>query len=240
MGKYYNPPCPEQANGTSIVEYISAREPPVWSDQVQCPFSRTSCLMHLGQSIGARHQVGSAVAVLLCELRPQLNELHQQPIQMFDHVLLLNSMVLPRSFYKIECLPVTDEQTVSSAKVLETFVFGVMGLPLIIAKKTLYSHRSHGVGLGYFPVLHPTRVLDVLHRNQQTPSLSTSARATMLPYTFFGSALSKLGPTTTPSMVPCRLLEKRVHAQGGHISPQRSCAHCLHYSLPTQTKGHIH
>ena len=33
-----------------------------------------------------------------------------------------------------------------------------MGLPLVVATKTLYTHRSHGLGLGHFPTQHPTRV----------------------------------------------------------------------------------
>ena len=79
----------------------------------------------------------------------------------------------------------------SFTRTLGRFIFGVMGLPLTIAQKTLYSHRSHGLGLGYFPVLHPTRAVDVLHRNNHLSTLSTTPRLSMSPYNFFMSSVSK-------------------------------------------------
>ena len=40
----------------------------------------------------------------------------------------------------------------------ERFVFAVSGLPSLVAKKTLYTHRTRGLGLGSLAVLYPTRV----------------------------------------------------------------------------------
>ena len=185
LDKYYHPPCPVLGHGSSIIEYINASDPPPWSDQVPCPLSRTACLMHLGHAIPARLKVDSAVVVLLGELRLQLNELHQQPFQGLDRVLFLNYMVLLRLLYSTECLPLTEELTKSFAKSVKTFFVGVLGLLLVIAQKTLYSHVSHRLGLGYFSVLHPTHVLDVLHRNQHIQSLSAITRgATSLSLSF--------------------------------------------------------
>ena len=53
---------------------------------------------------------------------------------------------------------------------MERFVFGVSGLPSLVAQKTRYTHRSRGLGMRSFRVLYPTRVLDSLHRN---PLLAT-------------------------------------------------------------------
>ena len=89
----------------------------------------------------------------------------------------------------------------SFTRTLERFIFGVMGLPLTIAQKTLNSHRSHDLGLGYFPVLHPTRILDVLHRNNHLSKLSTTLRLSMSPYNLFMSSLSKF-KTSSSTVVP--------------------------------------
>ena len=201
LPKYYHPPCPVQAEGASILRCVPAEEPPPWSSQAACSFSRTACLMHLGHPLPAKFEIHAAVTVLLNELRSQLNELHAQPIQVLDRVLLVNSMVLPRLLYRTECIPLTEDQTMSFTRTLERFIFGVMGLPLTIAQKTLYSHRSHGLGLGYFPVLHPTRALDVLHRNNHLSTLSTTPRLSMSPYNLFMSSVSKF-KTSSSTVVP--------------------------------------
>ena len=110
-------------------------------------------------------------------------------------------MVLPRLLYRTECLPLTPDHTLALAKVMERFVLGVLGLPTLVAKKTLYTHCSHGLGLGFFPVLHPTRVLDVLHCNQHIQNFTTTAHGPLSPYTLFKSSVSMLGPPIKSSML---------------------------------------
>ena len=140
----------------------------------------------------------ACIEVVLKELKSQLNELHSQPIQVIDRVLLVNTMGLPRLLYRTECIPLHASQLLSIASLLERFVFGVLGLPSLVAKKTLYTHRSRGLGLGYFPVLHPTRVLESLHRNQPLMTLSTSPHTTLSPYHAFVAAVSLLNPDPKP------------------------------------------
>ena len=111
-------------------------------------------------------------------------------------------MVLPRLLYRTECIPLRASQLLSITSLLERFIFGVMGLPSLVAKKTLYTHRSRGLGLGYFPVLHPTRVLDSLHCNQRLQTLSTSPRNTLSPYHAFVTAVSLLNPDLEPRQPP--------------------------------------
>ena len=77
--KYYHPPHPVQANGSTISAYTAALEPKPWSEQVTCTFTRTTCLVHLGHPIPARLHVLTAIKVLQAEPRSQLNKLHQQP-----------------------------------------------------------------------------------------------------------------------------------------------------------------
>ena len=77
-----------------------------------------------------------------------------------------------------------------------------MGLPSLVAKKTLYTHRSRGLGLGYFPVLHPTGVLDSLPRNPRLQTLSTSPRNTLSPYHAFVTVVSLLSPDSEPRQPP--------------------------------------
>ena len=68
------------------------------------------------------------------------------------------------------------------------FAFGVTGLPSVVVQETLYSHRRHGLGLGYFPVLHPT--------------FATSKMSPLSPFTLFQVAFSELGPSTSTACVP--------------------------------------
>jgi hypothetical protein len=56
--------------------------------------------------------------------------------------------------------------------------------------------------MGYFPVLHPTRVLDLLHRNQFLHAFSLHPRCSMTPYSMFCSALTVMGPPSTSTVPP--------------------------------------
>ena len=139
------------------------------------------------------------------ELRAQLNELHSQPMQLIDRILLVNTMVLPRLLYRTQCIPLHPSQLLSITSLLERFVFGVLGLPSLVARKTLYTHRSRGLGLGYFPVLHPTRILDSLHRSQRLLTLSTSPHTILSPYHAFITAISLLNPDPEPRQLPLHI-----------------------------------
>ena len=207
--KYYHPPHPVQANESMIFKYITAPEPPPWSEKVTCTFTRTIFPMHLGHPIPAQLQVPIAVKVLQAELRSQLNELHQQPIQILDRVLLLNTMVPPRLLYRTECLPLSEVQTTCFAKLMENVVFRILGLPLVVATKTLNTHCSHGPGLGHSPPLNATRILDKLHRNPHIHSSSTTSCGTLLPYGLFLDAVSKFSPAPTSTTTPLDVAWKR-------------------------------
>ena len=117
-------------------------------------------------------------------------------------MLLLNTMVIPRLLYRSECLPLSKTQTTCFAKIMQHFVFRVLGLPLVVATKTLYTHRSHGLGLGHLPTLQPTRVLDTLQRNPHIHSFSTASCSTLSPYGLFLDAVSKFGPAPTSTTTP--------------------------------------
>ena len=81
--------------------------------------------------------VDTALSIVLEELRSQLTELHSQPIQVLDRVLLINTMVLPRLLYRTECIPLTVIQLHSLNSLIEKLIFGVLGLPSVVARRTL-------------------------------------------------------------------------------------------------------
>ena len=112
------------------------------------------------------------------------------------------TMVLPRLLYRTECLPLTTDQLYAFTSLLEKFVLSVLGLPSLVAKKKLYTHRSHGLGMGFFPVLHPTRVLNTVQRNPHLRTMSTRPEHPLSPYNVFVSALSLLGPDTETRQPP--------------------------------------
>ena len=233
LPKYLHPPSPVQAASPSPWYTVSAPYPPEWSVQVLHTFARAPYLMHLGHPLSPCLCPDACVEVVLQELKAQLNELHSQPIQVIDQVLLVNSMVLPRLLYRTECIPLRASQLMSITSLLEKFIFGVMGLPSLVAKKTLYTHRSRGLGLGYFPILHPTRVLDSLHRNQRLHTLSTSPHTTVSPYHAFITAVSLLNPDPDPRKPP-------VHTTWAAQQLQRDAVEVAHvagltvYLLPPQ------
>ena len=157
--------------------------------------------MHLGHPPPACFDLTSAFDLVRAELSAQSAEFHAQPIQVLDRVLSVNTMILPRLLYRTECLPLSPAQLIDLSSVIERFVLGVTGLPPLVTKKTLYTHRRHGLGLSYFPVLHPTRVLDALHRNTGLPEFSTPPPSFPLsPYALFLSAVGQLGfPRDAPN-----------------------------------------
>ena len=202
LPKYLHPPSPVHIAGQSPWYTVSAPYPPRWSVQPLHTFARAPYLMPLGHPLPPCLCLDACIEVVLQELRAQLNELHSQSIQVIDRVLLLSTMVLPRLLHRTECIPLRASQLLSITSLLEWFVFGVMGLPSLVAKKTLYKHRSRALGLEYFPVLHATRILDSLHRNQRLPTLSTSPHSTLSPYHAFITAVSLLNPDPDPRQPP--------------------------------------
>ena len=107
--------------------------------------------------------IKAAYRLILHKSRAQIQELHADPIQTLDRILLVNTMVVPRLLYRTECLPLSNCQLSDINDCLQRFVLGIAGLPPLVARKTLHTHRRHGLGLAHFPTMHPTRVLDSLH-----------------------------------------------------------------------------
>ena len=138
------------------------------------PFKVVPHLMHLGHPLPACFDLRSAFNLIRAKLSTQIAQLNAQPIQVLARVLLVNTMILPRLLYRTECLPLPLKQVLDPFSVVERFVLGVTGLRPLVTKITIYTHRRHGLGFSLFPVLHPTGVLDALHRNTGLPEFSTS------------------------------------------------------------------
>ena len=175
---------------------------PHWADVSERPFRGVSYRMHLGHPLSASLRLSPAVRIVTEELKVQRSELHKHPIQALDRVLVVNTLVLPKLLYKTECLPLSAAELRQLTSLLERFVLGVMGLPTLIATKALYTHRSKGLGMGYFPVLHPTRHLDSLHRNPSLQAFSVRTRLPLAPFSLFLSAVALLGPVPTSTLSP--------------------------------------
>ena len=156
--------------------------------------SQVSHLMHLGHPLPACFHQKAGYKLIADELLSQLADLSAHPIQTLDRVLLVNTVILPRLLYRCECFPLLSTQLRELSNALERFVFAVSGLPSLVAKKTLYTHRTRGLGLGSLAVLYPTRVLDSLHRNPLLGDMRVAADTIFSPRTLFTSALSLLGP----------------------------------------------
>ena len=201
-----------------------------------CPFMLSPCLMHLGHPIPQFLHNPAAVDLVLSELKSQLNELHSLPIQVLDRNLLVDNAVLPTLLYRTECLPLTEDQLHSTSAVLEKFAMGVLGLRSLIARKNLYTHRSHGLGLGHFPTLHPTHILDSLHRNQ-LGQFDTCQRGGPTPYARFEHVVSMLG-TTPKSRQPPGFATWEASALMRDSVAVVSVAGLTVYLLPSQNRPH--
>ena len=130
--------------------------------------------------------------------------MHAHPIQTLDRVLSVNSMVVPRLLFRTECLLLSLPQLQELSALTERFVLGVTGLPPLVAKKTLYTHRRHRLGLSHVPTLQLTRVLDSLQCNFWLQDFDTSAQRPFTPYGMFLSAIATLGNPTgdSPTQLP--------------------------------------
>ena len=158
--------------------------------------------MHLGHPLPACFHQKAGYKLIADELLSQLADLSAHPIQTLDRVLLVNTVVLPRLLYRCECFPLLSTQLRELSNALERFVFVVSGLFSLVAKNTLYTHRTRGLDLGSLAVVYPTRVLDSLHRNPLLGDMRVAADTIFSPRTLFTSALSLLGPPTSSSMLP--------------------------------------
>ena len=206
LPKYHHPSSPVQAStGSPWISQPCADLPP-WADTQVYRFTAAKHLMQLGHPIPAYLKLNDAFCLVRNELKAQLDELHAHPIQTLDRVLLVNTMVVPRLLFRTECLPLSVPQLQELSALTERFVSGVTGLPALVAKKTLYTHRRHGLGLSHVPTLHPTRVLDSLHRNFRLQDFDTSARRPFTPYGMFLSAIATLGNPTGDSPTPLPII----------------------------------
>ena len=200
LPKYLHPVYVVQASNS--IWSTDEADAPHWADVSERPFSGVWYLMHVGHPLSASFRLSPAVRIVVEELRAQLSELYTHPIQALDRVLVVNTLVLPRLLYRTECLPLSATELQQLTSLLERFVRGVMGLLTLIATKTLYTHRSKGLGMGYFPVLHPTRLLDSLQRNPSLQAFSVRPRLPLAPFSLFQSAVALLGSAPTSTLSP--------------------------------------
>ena len=210
LPKYRHPPAPLQAS-TEFWLLISWPSLPEWADTSEQPLKQVSYLLHLGHPLPAHFDLRRGFWIIADELLGQLADLNSQPIQTLNRVLLANTVIIHRVLYRSECFPVDSVQLCELSNAIERFVLGVAGIPSPVAKKTLYTHRSHGLGVRSLAVLQPTRVLDSLHRNPQLSSLRTHRKRPMSPYSMYTRALELLGPPTTSTMLPLPVTWKAGH-----------------------------
>ena len=206
LPKCHHPSSPVQASTGSPWISQPCADLPSWADTQVYRFTAAKHLMHLGHLIPAYLNLNDAFCLVRNELKAQLDELHEHPIQTLDRVHLVNTMVVPRLLFRTECLPLSVPQLQGLSALTERFVLGVTGLPPLVAKKTLYTHRRHGPGLSHVPTPHPTRVLDSLHRNFRLQDFDTSARRPFTPYGMFLSAITTLGSPTGDSPTPLPII----------------------------------
>ena len=181
LPKYRHPPAPLQASSEFWLP-ISCPSLPEWADTSEQPLKQVSYLLHLGYPLPAHFDLRRGFQIIADELLSQLADLNSHPIQTLDRVLLANTVIIPRVLYRSKCFPLFSVQLSELSNAIERFVLGVAGIPSLDAKKTLYTHRSHGLGLCSLAVLQPTRVLDSLHRNPRLSSLRKHTKQQISPY----------------------------------------------------------
>ena len=206
LPKYHYPSSPVQASTGSPWMSQPCADLPPWADTQVYRFTAAKHLMHLGHPIPAYLKLNDAFCLVCNELKAQLDELHAHPIQTLNRVLLVNTMVVPRLLFRTECLPLSVPQLQELSALTERFVLGVTGLPPLVAKRTLYTHRRHGLGLSHVPTLHPTRVPDSLHRNFRLQGFDKSARRPFTHYGMLLSATATLGSPTRDSPTPLPII----------------------------------
>ena len=152
LPKYAQPPDPVQAGSVfwTVEPCVSL---PEWADTTEHPMLQVSHLMHLGHPLPAYMAQTAGYEIIVDELLNQLADLNAHPIQTLDRVLLVNTVIPPRLLYRCECYPLSNTQLQELSSAMERFVFAVSGLPSLVAKKTLYTHRSRGLGLGCLQIL---------------------------------------------------------------------------------------
>ena len=210
LPKYRHPPAPLQASSEFWLP-ISCPSLPEWADTSEQPLQQVSYLLHLGHPFPGHFDLRRGFRIIADELLGQLADFNTHPIQTLDRVLLANTVIIPRVLYRSECFPLDSVQLSELSNAIERFVLGVAGIPSLVAKKALYTHRSHGLGLRSLAVLQPTRVLDSLHRNPQLSSLRTHTKRPMFSYSMYTRALELLGPPTTSTMLPLPVTWKARH-----------------------------
>ena len=142
---------------------------------------QVSDLMHLGPPLPAYLARTTGYKIIVDELQNQLADLIAHPIQTLNRALLVNTVVLPRLLNRCECYSRANTQLQELSSAPEGFVFAVSGLPSLVAKKTLYTHRSRGLGLGCLLILYPTLVLDSLHTNPMLDKLRVTSPSGISP-----------------------------------------------------------
>ena len=201
LPKYTHPPEPLQVSNDFWTPEVCTRWPD-WADSTEYPMAQVSHLMHLGHPIPKNFEVGRAFQLIFSELQAQLAELNALPSQSLDRILVANTLIMPRLLYRCECLPLADAQLSQLARAIERYVFGVAGLPSLLAKKTLYTHHTHGLGLRCINILQPTRILDSLHTNPRLLRFDTQTKFALSPWRLFTAAVKLLGPPRTSPMIP--------------------------------------
>ena len=117
---------------------------------------------HLGHPVPYNLDPMSSYRAVIDKIHPVVTHFNNQPLHAHARVMLINSVLIPKIVYMLECTPPMRGSLQLIADGLIDFLKSVCGLSSTVVDKTLYSKRPVGLGIRYLPVCVPVRVLDAL------------------------------------------------------------------------------
>ena len=115
---------------------------------------------HLGHPLPYDLDPMSSYRALIDKIYPLVTHFNNQPLHAHARVMLINSVLIPKIVYMLECTPPLRCSLQIIADGLIDFLKSVCGLSNTLVDKTLYSKPPLGLCIRYLPVCVRVRVLD--------------------------------------------------------------------------------
>ena len=158
----------------------------------------TLFVWHLGHPLPYDLDSMSSYRAVINKSYPLVTLFNNQPLHAHDRVTLINSVLIPKMVYMLECSPPSRGSLPIITEGLVDFLKSVCGLSSTLVDRTLYSKQPVGLGIRYLPVCVPVRVLDGMYKYVRVvhPCAPPTKDVIHFSYACFEAAVQCLGAST--------------------------------------------
>ena len=130
------------------------------SDPTRVTIECVNLYLHFGHFIHTTWDPRCTYEELMSEFSREIDVWNNRPLPVRVRLQVINSVLIPKIVYRLECIPVVWDLVLKSKRWLKDVLLAIVGLLTFICNKTLYCRHKLGMGLLHIPVVVATGMLD--------------------------------------------------------------------------------